>query len=175
MFVAVWPDGSTRDLVASLGVPPVPGLRLVLPEDLHITLRFLGDVDELLVPRLVEVLESAARSLVGPVRCVLGPGTAWFAGDRVLQIPVAGLDATAAAFGSATTPVVPDEGTDELPFVGHLTIARATRGGDAAARAAVAGTPFSSSFRVDAIHLVGSRRSADGPRYPTLGRVRLPG
>jgi 2'-5' RNA ligase len=175
MFVAVRPDGATRELLASLSLPDAPGLRLIEPDHWHVTLRFLGDVDEHLVPRLIDALGSTARRAIDPVVCIMGPGTAWFAGGRVLQIPVAGLDGTAAAVRTATVPIVPDRGSGELPFVGHLTIARSTRGGgDTRVRAAFAGTPFASSFAVDALHLVGSHRTAQRLDYPTLWSGRLP-
>jgi len=176
MFVSVRPDASTRQRLAALQLGPVPGLRLVDPEDWHITLRFLGQVDEALVPSLADAIAAGTRVLTGPVRAVLGPGTAWFPGERVLQIPVAGLDSTAAAVRSATIPLVPDAEGSGAPFQGHLTIGRATRHGpDPSVRTALAGIPFSSTFAVGAIHLMGPHQPPGRPRYRTLGRVALPG
>lgn len=175
LFVAVWPDEATLSQLSSPSLPSAPGLRLVRSDEWHITLRFLGEVDERLVPRLLDALGSAARTLTGPVLAVLGPGTAWFPGERVLQVPVTGLDGLAAAVRSATVPVVPDRDTVEVPFMGHLTVARATGAGpDAATHSALAGIPCSSSFRVAAVHLVGSPRTPDGPRYVDLGSRPLP-
>ena len=175
MFVAVWPDRATRELLTSLELPAAPGLRLVRPDEWHVTLRFLGEVDEQLVPPLVAAVGRATRSAPRPVRAVLGPGTAWFAGGRVLQVQVAGLDDLAAAVRAATVPVAPVRDTAEPLFVGHLTIARANRSDpDAAARTAMAGLPCRSSFGVDAVDLVGSRRTPDGIRYTTLGSAPLP-
>ena len=175
LFVAVWPDETTVARLSSLELSSAPALRLVRPDEWHITLRFLGGVDERLVPGLLDARGSAARTLTGPIHAVLGPGTAWFAGGRVLQVPVTGVDGLAAAVRSATVPVVPDRDAGEVLFVGHLTVARATGAGpDAAARSALAGISCSSSFRVDAVHLVGSPRTPYGPRYVVLGSAPLP-
>ena len=175
MFVAVWPDDGTQERLSSLRLKPAQGLRLVEPGQWHITLRFLGDVDEQLVPSLIDALGSGVRRLVVPVHCEVGPSTAWFNGDRILQIPVAGLDATAGAVRSATIPVIPGRVRGEPQFQGHLTIARSMgRGPDVTVRTALAGLPFFSTFPVDDIHLVASHVSAEGTRYSTLERVPLP-
>ena len=175
MFVAAWPDGATRDVLSSLGLPTVPGLRVVGPDEWHVTLRFLGEVDDRVVPSLSTALGAAARSVPGPARAVLGPATAWFAGGRVLQVPVSGLDELASAVRWATGPLVAGTGTPEPPFVGHLTIARAGPGRPGAAtRSALAGIPCTSTFPVDALHLVGSRPTPDGARYTALGSAPLP-
>ena len=132
-------------------------------------------------PILVTALRSAADAAGGPCPCTLGPATAWFPGGRVLQVPVAGLDRTADAVRSALRHVVrpdPDDGdpNDGTPFRGHVTMARADpRQVHRAARAAVDGIPVTASFVADAVHLVATRRTPDGPRYVTLGTAPLPG
>jgi 2'-5' RNA ligase len=176
MFVAVWPDDSTLTPLKMLELGPVQGLRLVRPGGWHITLRFLGEVGEDLVPALVDALRDAAESMTGPLRCEVGPGTAWFSGERVLQIPVAGLDEGAEAVRRATLPLVPDSDHGEAPFTGHLTVARSKRRRlDASARAALARVPFAASFDVNSFDLVASLLSSVGPRYTTLARVPLRG
>ena len=176
MFVAVWPDEATRQRLASLGLGSVPGLRPVRPRQWHMTLRFLGVVDEGLVPALVDALGDAADAITGSVHCEVGPETAWFSRERVLQIPVAGLDEAAEAVRAATIPVVPSSNADEPSFTGHLTIARSKRRRpDASARAALVGIPFAASFDVEAFALVASELSSDGPRYATLARIPLRG
>jgi 2'-5' RNA ligase len=174
MFVAVWPDEAATEALSSLDLATRPGLRVVGPDGWHVTLRFLGDVDDRLVPSLAAALGTAARSVRGPVQAVLGPASAWFAGGRVLQVPVNGLDHAADAVRSATVPLMGDTGTAEPPFVGHLTVARAGPGRpDAGTRSALAGIPCTSTFPVDALHLVGSRRTPDGTRYTTLASAPL--
>jgi 2'-5' RNA ligase len=173
MFVAVWPDDLTVRRLSALDLGSVPGLRTVRPGQWHVTVRFLGEVDDDLYPELVDALGRAAARVQGPVRCVLGPAAAWFGGTRVLQIPAAGLDAVAALIREATVPTIPDAGL--APFVGHLTLARRRgRRPDPSTRAAVAGVSFSAEFAVPHLLLVASELSPEGPRYSTLARLPLP-
>ena len=48
LFFAIWPPGDVRDRVAELArsLPLQPGARLLVPQNLHLTLAFLGEVDE---------------------------------------------------------------------------------------------------------------------------------
>lgn len=175
LFVAVWPDESTRARLSALDLGSGHGLRVVGPEQWHITLRFLGQVDDDRVPELSDALGRAAASLPGAIRCRLGPSTAWFSGDRVLQIPVDGLDEPAGAVRLATLPVVPDADEREPAFQGHLTVARSKgRSDGASARRAVAGIPFAGTLDVSSFDLVASRLTDDGPRYTPLASFRLP-
>jgi 2'-5' RNA ligase len=176
MFVAVWPDESTQQRLSSLDLGSAPGLRVVGPEEWHVTLRFLGEVDDHRLTALVVTLGSAAAEMLDAVPCRLGPSTAWFSGDRVLQIPAEGLDDLAAEVRSRTLEVVP-EGIDRAPpFQGHLTLARSKgRRVDASGRAPLAGIPFAAAFDVGSFDLVVSERSSLGPRYTTVATVTLPG
>jgi RNA 2',3'-cyclic 3'-phosphodiesterase len=173
MFVAVWPDDLTVSRLSALDLGSVPGLRTVRARQWHITLRFLGEVEDELLPDLVDALGSAATRIQAPVRCTIGPATAWFAGTRVLQIPATGLDDVAEAVRQATVHTIPD--TAEAPFVGHLTVARVRgRRPDQSARAAVAGVAFTAEFAVPRFLLVASALSPAGSRYTTLARLPLP-
>jgi 2'-5' RNA ligase len=173
MFVAVWPDDLTVHRLSALGLGSVPGLRTVHAGQWHVTLRFLGEVEDELLPDLVATLGSAATRIRAPVRCTIGPATAWFAGTGVLQIPARGLDDVAEAVRQATVHIIPD--TAEAPFVGHLTVARVRgRRLDQSTRAAVAGVAFTAEFAVPRFLLVASALSPAGPRYTTLARLALP-
>lgn len=176
LFVAVWPDESTRQRLSGLVLGSAPGLRVVGPAQWHITLRFFGEVDDDRVTALVLALGSAAATMTVALRCRLGTSTAWFSGDRVLQIPAQGLDDLAAVVRSRTLPVVPGSIDRALPFNGHLTLARSKRRPvDAPLRAALAGIPFAVAFDVGSFDLVASEGSSQGPHYTTLARVTLPG
>jgi 2'-5' RNA ligase len=175
MFVAAWPDVATQKRLSSLEPGPVQNLRPVPPGQWHITLRFLGDVGDDLVPALVDALGAAAANLANPIHCEVGPRTAWFGGERVLQLPVAGLDEAADAVRSMTLPLVPGSSQGETRFTGHLTIARWNGPRlNASPRDATAGVPFSASFDVDHFDLVASQATTEGHRYTTLARVPLP-
>ncbi|HWE66090.1 MAG TPA: 2'-5' RNA ligase family protein [Acidimicrobiales bacterium] len=174
MFVAVWPDAATCGVLADLRLEPAGALRLVRPSQWHVTLRFLGEVDEGLTPVLVEALVAAARRLPDSIPCHLGPGLAWFGGDRVLQVPVGGLEGAAAAVGAATLPLVPDPVGGRFGFSGHLTLARTTRQSlTPPERTALTALACTASFEVDSFDLVASRPSEHGRRYETLARVPL--
>jgi 2'-5' RNA ligase len=175
MFVAVWPDDRTVQRLSTLALSAVPGLRAVRPEQLHITLRFLGEVADDLVPSLVDALGRAASRAPQPVRCSLGPATAWFSGARVLQIPVTGLDQIATAVRKATVPAIPE--SDAPQFVGHLTVARVQgrHRPDPLNQAAVAGIALTAEFAVRDFSLVASALGPGGRSYSTLARLALRG
>jgi RNA 2',3'-cyclic 3'-phosphodiesterase len=173
LFVAAWPDEETKERLNAFSLGRGKGLRPVGPTRWHVTLRFLGDVDEALVEPLGDALTQATSRLAGPVRCRLGPTTDWFTGVRVLQVPASGLDEVAAAVRDATLPLVPEPEDHEAPFNGHLTLARAKGRLGPAARAALAGIPFEAEFDVPHVDLVGSTPSPNGHAYATLARARL--
>jgi 2'-5' RNA ligase len=173
LFVAAWPDEETRERLGRLVLGRGKGLRLVGPSRWHVTLRFLGDVDAERVEALGDALTRATRELDGPARCHLGPATAWFTGVRVLQVPAAGLDKTAAAVRDATVGLVPEPEPDEPPFNGHLTLARAKGRLGPTARAALAGIAFEAEFEVPHVDLVASTPSPRGHVYATVTRAPL--
>jgi RNA 2',3'-cyclic 3'-phosphodiesterase len=174
MFVAAWPDRATKDKLAGLDLGGEKGLRPVGPDRWHVTLRFLGEVDEALVPALTDALRRAMAEVPGPVQCRLGPATDWFTGVRVLQVPAAGLDEVAAAVRAATVPIVAPPGGGEPPFNGHLTLARAKgRRRAAPAARALAGMPFAAGFPVARVDLVVSVPSPGGHVYTTVAEAPL--
>ena len=83
-------------------------MRFVGPARWHVTLRFLGEVPTADIPPLAEALTTAAAATPGPLECRLGPGTGWFTGVRVLQLPATGVDNLAAAVRDATASLVPE-------------------------------------------------------------------
>lgn len=184
LFVAVWPDEATRRLLSGLEreLGGSRGLRFVGPSRWHVTLRYLGDVD---VPvdgdpahapalgRISDSLRACCGAITGPIECRLGPGTGWFTGVRVLQLPASGLDGLAAAVRVATLPVVP-EPIGASPFNGHLSLARARgRRLSVAALGEMAGIPFEASFPVHGVDLVASEPSANGHVYTTVAQAPL--
>ena len=172
-FVAAWPDEATRARLDGLDLGRSKNLRLVGPTRWHVTLRFLGDVADEVLPALGDALRSAAAAVPGPLECRLGPATGWFTGVRVLQVPASGLDGLAAAVRAATMPLVGEPAPGEPPFNGHLTLARAKGRLGGAAQAELAGIPFAAHFAVDAVDLVASEASPAGHVYSTVVRAPL--
>jgi len=164
LFVAVWPPAEILDRVAALPRAQVDGLRWTDRRQWHVTLRFLGRVDD---------VASAAAALEGmdPVsrpEAVLGPTAGRF-GRRVVHVPVSGLEGVADAVASATADVgLPPE---DRPFTGHLTLARAK--GTEADIGALTGGVITGRWTVDEVCLVESRLSAAGADYAVVGRFPL--
>lgn len=158
VFVAVWPPSDVAAALAALPRPATEGVRWVPGQDLHVTLRFLGDVDHHLVTaRLEQAPLPRATAALGPAVTMLG--------RRVVMAPVAGVDALAAAVTSATA----DLGRAERRrFLGHVTLARCRR--DDAGRA-VCGTPVDLTFPVNEVAVVTSETHPDGARYTTRAVV----
>jgi 2'-5' RNA ligase len=176
LFVAVWPDDATRRRLGGLEqeLGKTRGLRFVGPARWHVTLRFLGEVDEAQVEPLGRAVQECGAAFPGPPECRLGPGTGWFTGVRVLQLPAAGLDRLAAAVRTATLPFVPDPAHPEPPFNGHLTLARSKgRRLGVAALGEMSAVPFEAAFRVHAMDLVASQPSSQGHVYSTVVRAPL--
>ncbi|MDQ3680078.1 MAG: RNA 2',3'-cyclic phosphodiesterase [Actinomycetota bacterium] len=164
LFVAVWPPPEVVDALAGLERPQVDGLRWTTAEQWHVTLRFLGHVDEV-------AATEAFGSISGKgATAEMGPATGHF-GRRVVHAPVAGLEDLAAATVAATGGV--GEPPDSRPFAGHITLARARhrRGLDLRA---LAGAPLTGRWAVDEVTLVASLPGGRGPvRYQVLETLPL--
>jgi RNA 2',3'-cyclic 3'-phosphodiesterase len=173
LFVAVRPPESVVEMLLGIERPDFAQLRWTTEEQWHVTLRFLGEVDD--PGPVVRALRGVPHALlddgVVEVRAILGPTTAWFPGRQVLQVTVAGLDALAHAVLDATAPWTAR--ADDHSFSGHLTLAR-TRG-RASGSASLAGASLAVTWRVRAFELVSSVLGRGGPRYETVDTVPLSG
>jgi len=173
LFVAVWPPADLLDGLGRLARPAVAGVRWTTRDQWHVTLRFLGEAEP---GAVVAALQRAP--LPPPCTATAGPAVARL-GRRVLMVPVAGLDAVAAATVAATAGLG-TERPDDRPFAGHLTLARAStkgvrgpnRGPDLGA---LAGAPVAAAWEVDEVTVVESRLARAGARYEVLARVPLGG
>jgi len=119
------------DLVTELG--RVPGVRWSPQHRWHVTLAFLGDVDDGAVPALARALAAAAVAHEPPRLRLAGAGCF---GDRVLWAGVAGdLDGLASLAGAVSDAarragVAGGGTTGEQVYRPHVTLARAAgRGG----------------------------------------------
>lgn len=183
LFFAVWPPQEVRDrLWHSLSGlrDATPGVRWVPRDRYHITLRFLGDVREQMLPRLVR----AAAVLAGepPFRArVHGGGT--FPRSGAPRVYWVGCRADPLVrMRTLLDRALVREGieVEERNFTPHLTVGRAVRrSGVPRSRRTTApmrGARVSTDwFRVDAVHIVRSRLFPDGPRYANVHRVALMG
>lgn len=161
LFVAARPPPSVRDTLAHLDRPDGQGVRWVPDGVWHVTLRFLGEADP-------TATVDALRSLAAPVAvAVLGP-TVERLGERVVCVPVAGLDDLAEAVHEATRGVVPSSAA--RPFRGHLTLGRLRR---EEVEVALLGAPVSARFVVDTVALVESRIGSGPARHRVLAEQLL--
>ena len=161
LFIAVWPPEQVIAALGRLDRPQRPGLRWTTPEQWHVTLRFLGSLEEEEEDALRGRLSGAAWRALGPRDVAAGPALASI-GRTVLGIPVSGLDDLAAAAEAAAGTDVAPSGAQRRVFHGHLTLARAKtppglRG--------LAGQPFDASWHVGAVTLVHSTLHRAGARY----------
>ncbi|MFC5469798.1 RNA 2',3'-cyclic phosphodiesterase [Cohnella suwonensis] len=142
------PDGPTEALVAAMNALDAAGIRFrkwMHPQDLHVTLHFLGDTPESRVPELAALTAAAAAAAAPFTLALAGPGTFGpSAAPRVLwcglsepsgapagDAPMA-LAALYAALGSRLK--ASGFATEARPYRAHVTLARdAAAGFDPAA------------------------------------------
>ncbi len=163
-FVALVPPAEALAELAAAVAPlrtAHPGLRWTPAAQWHVTVAFLGEVDEGVLPALGERLSRAARRHPPPSLQLAGGGRF---GDHVLWTGVHGeadrvrrLAASVSAAARRCRIAV-----DDRPFRPHLTLARGRDRADlrpaVALLAGFTGTPWTA----DAVHLVRSRLGA-GP------------
>ncbi len=171
LFVSVSPPEAVIEVLLGLPRPDLAQLRWTTEKQWHVTLRFLGEVEDPgpVTAALRVVPAVLAERGVKEVRAALGPTTAWFSGRQVLQAPVAGLDALARAVSEVTAAC--SHGVDDHRFSGHLTLARVR--GRARGPASLAGVPLAASWRVRAFELMSSVVGPRGARYQTMATVAL--
>lgn len=157
LFVGVYPPSSVIEALRALPRADAPGVRWVPPEQLHVTIRFIGnaEVDEV-APPLDRLAPSLRRAAVD-----LGPQVSRL-GRNVVCVPARGLDELAGAVIEATAGL--GEPPDPRPFRGHLTLGRLRR----RAACGLTGAPFHATFEVDRLHLVQSVTRAEGAEHTVL-------
>lgn len=156
LFLAIWPPDDVLDRLADMERPKDQGVKWVPQENLHITLRFLGDADDAEVAdRLDEVLLPAATAVVGPAFDLLG--------ERSLITPVTGVDELASVVQQAVRGLGTEP--ERRRFQGHITVARLAR--NARPRRS-AGRRFDATFDVTEIALVESTLRDTGAVYDTV-------
>lgn len=163
-FVAVWPSAGAAAMLEALPRPQLPALRWTTPDQWHVTLHFLGNVDPRRRPDLERALERVGRGVRGPVAASLGPATTRL-GRSVLCVPVVGLDAVAEAVGRE---LASGSGPG---YRGHLTLARARRGRTVPAH--LAGVVAEAGWAVHELALVVSTLDPAGARYRQVATVPL--
>jgi 2'-5' RNA ligase len=178
LFVAIAPPPGVLDELDALVAPwrvAREDLRWTSREAWHVTLAFLGEVDESAVARLLPRLERAARrhheirlafSGAGAFPAPHRANVLWsgLSGDRGA---LAGLAASVAAGASRAGATPPDKGRRFQP---HLTLARCRLPADVTSIVAALAGYQGQAWTADRIHLVRSRLGAVAqPRFSTIG------
>ena len=150
--------------------PHLPGARFA--RELHLTLKFLGNVADSDVPQIVLALESVAAAL-RPFTLSIG-GLGCFPNARRASVVWRGIDQGFNEISGAAAQV---EHAFELigfaretrPYTPHITLARLRPPLDARSwmPKAERSAPFS-LFQVDQLHLIQSELQPDGARYTSL-------
>lgn len=154
-------------------------VKWVEPENLHVTLRFIGEVDDGRAARLLEAVDAPLEAgtfglRVGGAGCFPEHGA-----PRVLWAGVReGADHARAAFDALDRRLTPlGVEREPRPYTPHLTLGRVReidRTGGRRLREWLAETPADlGALHVDGLTLYRSRLSPAGPRYEILKVVPL--
>jgi 2'-5' RNA ligase len=172
LFIAVPLPGELLGFVraAQAALPPVPGLRLLRPDQLHVTLAFIGEVDEAKAVAARAAVESVPADMGGEgliTRFLMLPS----AGKaRVVTLEIddpqgvfAGLFAK--VMGGLEAAKVMER--EKRPFRPHLTVARLRNPGAVQPRSE-SGEAW---FAVESVCLYKSELKREGAAYTVLARA----
>jgi RNA 2',3'-cyclic 3'-phosphodiesterase len=186
-FVAIeLPDevaaGLSRTVTSLRALVADSDIKWVTPGNIHVTLKFLGDVP---VSRIDEILKAltAVCAATGPMQLEIKELGA-FPSSRVPRIVWAGLEGDIDKLSSLASRM--DEALEPLgfareqrPFTPHLTLARVRDGATNAIRAtlssALATTSVAGhlSFRADSASLMKSQLTPRGPLYSQVSHLPM--
>ena len=171
------------DVVDGLTRGGASGVRWVRPEGIHLTLKFLGDIDPALVDTVLGSMTRAARG-TGPITLALsGVGTFPNVGNlRVIWAGLKGdLELLIELQSRVDEALHADEGfpRETRPFTPHLTLGRLRQDVPAGVRRRVADVirqaaiEGGASWRVEEVALIRSTLTPSGAVYEVLGVRRL--
>ncbi len=157
------------------------GIKWVPVDNLHLTLKFLGEVDNTLVPKICEVTREICASY--------GPFELSFAGTggfptlekaRVLWVGIQDPSGALVKIVSELEKRFADLGFKPEPrdYTPHLTIGRTRGGGRRASPALIDQLKAEQGIalgemQVDSIHLMASFLDKTGPTYQVMDRIEL--
>lgn len=170
--------GLQRKVKQTADVP----VKWVETENLHLTLAFLGNVDEAKMPDISKALHAAASGVRPLTLKVAGLGV--FPSPRRPRIVWAGLTGDVPELQRLQRAIVDCLGPlgfspDDKPFRPHLTLGR-VRDSASSAQSETLGkavaemaTTGEQSFSVADVHLIKSHLTGSGPIYTVIGSVKL--
>lgn len=164
-FVALWPDDAARERLAAVTQQQqrrFPRARAMRPENLHLTLAFIGELDEARAAKVAAALDALSFASFEWTLDAVG------AFDRARVLWAAGPDCVALAALAQRVRTLLDGlrvPYDRKPFVAHVTLLRGLTRGDARHAAAAIVPPV--SWRADRPRLVCSVHREGRLRYET--------
>jgi 2'-5' RNA ligase len=168
VYFALWPDAALRASLARAVAPALAGSggRPVLPDDLHVTLVFLGGVAHAALATLARI----GATLAAPAVTVTFDRLEWWSGSRALVVAASSPPAPLMELQERLRRRLATAGlrVDEREYRPHLTIARGVP-----ARPSPVPSP-SIVWPVGAIALVESVGGASGARYRPLALWSAP-
>lgn len=181
LFVSVDLDGLESEIATvQERFADASGVRLTTPENVHVTLKFLGDVDEERVPNLVAALEEAVENAdVSPFNAEFG-GLGAFPSEEYIRVLWAGVREGSTelirlheAIEERTVEMGFDSADHE--FTPHATVARMDHasGKEQVQRALRETDPTLGTLQVEEVRLTESVLRDDGPEYTTVERFML--
>jgi 2'-5' RNA ligase len=185
-FIAVELPGELKLALARLQEKLRSGskapVKWVDPDSVHLTLKFLGNIDPAIVGKITAVLEEAVSGMRPFNVEVSGLGV--FPNIRRVQVVWVGLAGEVEKLGRLQqrieTGLVPlGFAAEPRPFTPHLTLGRVRDYVAPDERQSlgqlVTGTGFEAKYKVnvDAVHLIKSQLTREGPVYTKIGTVAL--
>jgi len=154
------------------------GLKLVALEQLHLTLKFLGNTEEGLVPEIVSVMRTACSGIPPFTVRVRGTGAfPDFSRMSVVWVGLQGAEPLARIADALETGLEPlGFSVERRPWKAHVTIARVKGRQDLDRVRRLIESHASDEFgarAVDSVHLKKSVLTPHGPVYSVVESVRL--
>jgi len=173
LFIAVPLPDEVRHALAALLDGPLPG-RAVYPSNWHLTLRFLGDTDEVTYDRLLHAL--GVVDFGEPFRAAFGALGAFPRPAKATVLWVGFSDGLAGftRLSGVVAEAVEAAGipSEDRPFRAHLTLSRIRPHQDV--RPVIDRPPFDDvSWTVGEVDVFRSHLGSGGPRYERLERIML--
>lgn len=162
-FVALWPDDATRERLAAVAREQqrrFPRARAMRADNLHLTLAFIGELDEARAAKVAAALEALSFDSFGWTLDAVG------AFERARVLWAAGPDCAPLAALAQRARALLDElrvRYDRKPFVAHVTLLRDLTRDDARRAAAPIAPPV--AWRADRPQLLQSVQREGRLRY----------
>jgi 2'-5' RNA ligase len=157
-------------------------VKWVDPDSIHLTLKFLGNISTALTDKISAMLEEACRGM-HPFSLEIG-GLGVFPNERRVRVVWVGLTGETEKLGQLQKRI--DDSLAPLgfqvenrPFTPHLTLARVREQATPDERQSLgrlvsgAAMEGSSSLNVNAVHLMRSQLTREGPIYTRINSITL--